>query len=185
MDQGGVGFCIVRDGKHQQQPQKHLANLPISNISQHTQHISRESFHPALPFPPQPPTPNLHSSPQPAPSLGPVCVRLQNEAARARATPPTRETSRPAEEDAREQSSLGESIAGAVPLKQSRGRGSAGFPREWEMFRNGLRPPGAPNRTPRAVLLGHCLSSTNRPSPSKQRTSWNGRIEPTPVPAPA
>lgn len=178
MDQGGVGFCILRDGKHQQQPQQHLANLPISNISQHTQHISRESFHPALPFPPQPALlPTASSLP-----LSGVCVCRTRQPGRGRRTPPTRETSRPAEEDAREPSSLGESIAGAVPLKQSRGRGSAGFPREWEMFRNGLPPRRAQSHAAgRAVGP---LFVVDEP-PIQAANKLERTDEPTPVPAPA
>lgn len=155
MDQGAsdFAFCGTRraGGKHHSSNSRSttylLANLPISNISQHNPHVSREIL-PSCAFsspictpPPSCTPPSMSLSKQwSANSLCPVCVCPTRQPGRGR------RQHGPAEEDARETVFIGGIHRGGCHFETIQGqRGSAaGFPREWEMFRNGLPPRTRP-----------------------------------------
>lgn len=151
MDQGAsdFAFCGTRraGGKHHSSNSRSTTCWPICQFQTSASTIRtspEKSFHPA-PSPHQSALLLQAALPQACPSAssGPQTPSVRSAFAQ-RGSP----GADAADTDQQKRmlgkpSSLGESIAGAATLKQSRGREAAppGFPREWEMFRNGL-PPG-------------------------------------------
>lgn len=185
MDQGAsdFAFCGTRraGGKHHSSNSRSttylLANLPVSSISQHNPHVSREIL-PSCAFsspictpPPSCTPPGMSLSKQwSANSLCPVCVCTTRQPGRGR------RQHGPAEEDARETVFIGGIHRGGCHFETIQGqRGSAaGFPREWEMFRNGLPPGRAQSHAAAGRAVGPLFvvdepPSRNEPPPPQSR----------------
>lgn len=174
MDQGAsdFAFCGTRraGGKHHSSNSRSTTCWPICQFQTSASTIRtspEKSFHPA-PSPHQSALLLQAALPQACPSAssGPQTPSVRSAFAQ-RGSP----GADAADTDQQKRmlgkpSSLGESIAGAATLKQSRGREAAPpASRENGKCFETACPPDAPNRTPpRAVLLGHCLSLTNRPA---------------------